>query len=81
MISSADYFLAVRRYKQKFLRRALQRHDWNVAHTAKAIGMNRTNLHKLMLALQLRRPAQPHKPYQGARERGRARRFTLRQAA
>lgn len=42
----ADYYQSMTAYERDLLTRALVTHDWNVAQTAKSLGLERTNLHK-----------------------------------
>jgi Nif-specific regulatory protein len=47
---------ATQGFQKKFLRAALQQHDWNVAETARDLDLARSHVHKLIRAFGLERP-------------------------
>lgn len=51
-LDGATTFAAAKAHFEKaFIRRNLEQHDWNVSHTAAAIGVERSQLHRKMRAL------------------------------
>ncbi|MDQ6963673.1 MAG: sigma-54 dependent transcriptional regulator [Mariprofundales bacterium] len=44
---------AKEQFEVNFLRRSLEQHDWNISHTAAAIGIERSQLHRKMRALNI----------------------------
>ena len=53
--SEIQYKDAVKNFKKEFLERCLNRNDWNIAETAKLIGLKRTYLYSLIEQLKIRK--------------------------
>ncbi len=43
-------------FARRFMTALLERHDWNIAAAARATGVDRVSIHKLLDRLSLRRP-------------------------
>ncbi len=57
-LSEPDFRDAKRKFEVAYITRQLERHKWNVSHTAAAIGLHRQSLQEKMRELGIHRPGQ-----------------------
>ncbi len=55
-LSEADFREAKRKFEVAYITRQLERHKWNVSHTAAAIGLHRQSLQEKLRELGIHRP-------------------------
>ncbi|MDF1535564.1 MAG: sigma-54 dependent transcriptional regulator [bacterium] len=53
--SEADYRLARERFERSFFSRRLEENDWNISRTAETVGLERSNLHRKMKQLGIKK--------------------------